>query len=109
MADTVNKSVALAAEIEHLLAHGYEHLSVAAFAARFEALGYALDGSMDCRSSARYLESGRSYPCCTTGLKEIDSGMSAFHFQARRDAKFREMQELRGKIFAVTRGAILEV
>lgn len=100
----------LETEIAHLLSHGYEHLTVAQFAARFAALGYTLDRSMDCRAPARYLESGRSYPCCTTSVKETDTGISAWHYQdARRDDKFRAMQALRSQIFAVSRGAILEV
>ena len=64
---------ALEVEITHLKACGYEHLSVEQYAARFAELGYTLDRSMDCRASARYLESGRSYPCCSTGLKETDT------------------------------------
>ena len=99
----------LETEIEHRKAHGAECLTVAQFAKRFAALGYALDRDMDCRAPARYLNSGRAYPACTTGLKESDTGMSAFHFQARRDSRFKAMQELRGHIFAVSRGAILEV
>lgn len=103
------KSDALDQEIAHLIAHGCERLTVEQFAKRFEALGYKLDRTMDCRAPARYLETGRSYPCCTTGLKEADTGMSAFHYQARRDNNFKAMQALRGKIFAVSLGAILEV
>jgi hypothetical protein len=101
---------ALEAEIAHLSALGYEHLSVAQFTERFAELGYMLDRSLDCRSNARYLKSGRVYPCCTTGLKETDTGISAWHCQdARRDDKFRSMMKLRGTIFAVSRNAILEV
>lgn len=101
---------ALALEIEPLKAHGYAELSVKQFAARFAELGYTLDRSMDCRASARYLESGRSYPCCSTGIKETDTGISAWHYQdARRDDNFKAMQALRSKIFAVSRGAVLEV
>ncbi len=100
---------ALETEIAHRKQHGAQELTVAQFTARFAALGYSLDRSLDCRAPARYLNTGRAYPACSTGLKESDTGMSAFHYAARRDARFREMQELRGKIFAVSRGAILEV
>jgi hypothetical protein len=99
----------LQVEIEHRKAHGCRQVSVAEMEAEFNALGYTMDRNLDCRSMSRYLESGRSYPCCTTGLKEIDTGMSAFHFAARRDDKFRAMQKLRQEIFAVSRGATLEV
>jgi hypothetical protein len=100
---------ALVREIAERRAHGATLLTVPQFAARFAALGYTLDRDLDCRSTARYLDDNRTYPCCTTGLKESDTGMSAFHFQARRDSRFREMMELRSDIFAISRGAILEV
>lgn len=91
---------------------GRQILSVAEFAARFAALGYKLDRSLDCRAPARYItgpHAGESYLACTTGLKEADTGLSAFHYQARRDDTFRKMQELRGQICAISRGALLEV
>ena len=75
-------------------------------------LGYRLDRSMDCRADSRYLDgplAGMSYPCCTTGLLEADTGRSAFHYQARRDANFRALQELRGTVASMSRGAILEI
>lgn len=100
---------ALAVEIAERRARGATLLTVPQFAARFAALGYALDRDLDCRSTARYLHDNRTYPCCTTGLKESDTGLSAFHFQARRDSRFEQMQTLRGEIFAISRGAILEV
>lgn len=103
---------ALQDEITRRDADGCERLSVAALAARFAALGYTLDRSMDCRGLARYMSgphAGAAYMCCTTGLKETDSGLSAFNVDARRDDNFREMQNLRQQIYAVSRGAILEV
>ena len=109
-AQTIQELSALEVEIAHLEACGYERLSVKQYAARFAELGYTLDRSMDCRSSARYLESGRSYPCCSTGLKETDTGISAWHYKdARRDDNFKAMQALRSKIFAVSRNAIFNV
>ena len=79
---------------------------------RLATLGYRLDRSMDCRADSRYLDgplAGMSYPCCTTGLLEADTGRSAFHYQARRDANFRALQELRGTVASMSRGAILEI
>lgn len=87
---------------------GAELLSVSEMGERFRAIGYALDRNLDCRSQARYLDSGLTYPACTTGVKEADTGMSAFHYQARRDASFRAMQALRSQVFAISRNAILE-
>ena len=100
----------LETEIAHRIAHGAEHLTVKQFAARFAALGYTLDRTLDCRAPSRYLETGRSYPCCTTSVKETDTGVSAWHYlDARRDDNFKAMQALRSQIFAVSRGAVLEV
>lgn len=92
---------------------GHERLTVAEFKQRFAALGYRINRSMDCRGLARYMtgeRAGESYPACSTGINEADSGLSAWNYQARRDDRFKAMQELRGQIFAVTRdGHILEV
>ncbi len=54
---------------------------------------------------------GISYPSVTTGIREADTGMSAFHVDARRDANFAKLQQMRlsGEYFAVSRGAILEL
>jgi hypothetical protein len=78
-------------------------------------LGYRLDRDMDCRCMSRWMtgpRAGESYPCITTSIKEIDTGVSAFHFEkARRDKNFRALQDMRGsgRYFAVTRGFILEI
>lgn len=99
-------------EIARRDASGCERLSVAGMADRFARLGYRLDRTLDCRGVARYMtddgETLASYPCVTTGVKEADSGLSAFNVDARRDDTFRAMQTLRQTVYAVTRGAILE-
>ena len=98
-------------EIARREAAGCERLSVSGMAERFALLGYRLDRSLDCHGVARLTTSDGetlSYPCVTTGVKERDSGLSAFNVDARRDHAFRAMQELRQTVYAVTRGAILE-
>ncbi len=103
-------SDALQTEIAFRVANGERLVTVKQFAREFAALGYTLDRTMDCRAPSRYLETGRSYPCCTTSVKESDTGISAWHYlNARRDANFKAMQALRSKIFAISLGAILEV
>jgi hypothetical protein len=103
----------LAKEIAYRESIGCERLSVAEFGRRFAALGYRIDRTMDCRSSARYVtgpRAGESYPACDTGINEADTGLRAWNYAARRDAAFQAMQELRQQVFAVTRdGFILEV
>lgn len=90
---------------------GHHPMSIKAIEGTLKQLGYRLDRSSDCRGTARYLETGRSYPCITTGIKEIDTGRSAFHFQSRRDQKFRALQDIRlnDSHFAVVRGCIFEL
>ena len=110
---TVGSGAILAAELERRAGRDWLPVSVAEFDRRFAALGYRVDRDGDCRGTARYMTgawAGASYPACSTGLREADTGLRAFNADARRDAAFRAMQELRGEIFAVTRdGFILEV
>lgn len=99
-------------EIKRRLARGWRLLSVREFSAEFKRLGYKLDRSMDCRSVARWIsgpDAGTSYPCCSTDATEIATGKSYAHYQGTRDANFRRMMQLRSEIFAVSRGAILEI
>jgi hypothetical protein len=46
-----------------------------------------------------------------TGVREIDSGLSFAHVDARRDENFRALQQLRfeGSLFAVVRGTLFEI
>ena len=103
-----------AAEMSALLREhfGTETVSVAEMGRRFLALGYALDRDMDCRGNARIMTgplAGRSYPSCTTGLNEADTGLRAWNASARRDASFEAMQALRSSVVAISKGAILQV
>jgi hypothetical protein len=89
-----------------------EFVTVDELTQRVAALGYRLDRSLDCRAEARFISGplgGMTYPCCTTYIVEADTGRSAFHYQARRDTNFCKLQELRGEIATVSRGAILEI
>lgn len=99
----------LEVEVEHRLALHCEKVTVEEMERRYMALGYKLDRNLDCRCTAQYLQSGRTYPSISTNLKEADTGTNAFNYNARRDRNFELMQEMRGQIFAVTTGAILEV
>jgi hypothetical protein len=105
-------NAALQQEIDYRISIGCRMVSVAQMDSEFRALGYRLDRSMDCRSVGRYLtgpRAGTSHPVCTTGLKECDTGAGAWHYESRRDENFRRMQQLRNEVFAISRGAILEV
>jgi len=99
---------ALEVEVAFRLRTGWTQVTVKEFTARYEALGYRLDRSHDCRCVARYLSDGRTYPCCTAYPVNITNGRSAWNEDKGR-ADFAGLQRLRGEIFAVSRGAILEV
>ena len=91
---------------------GMEIVPVGEMERRVRALGYELDRDLDCRAVSRVLtgpHAGLSYPCITTGLREADTKRSAFHYQARRDGRFKDLQALRGTIAAISRGALLEI
>lgn len=77
-------------------------------------LGYKLDRSKDCKSVAKIIageRAGNTYPCMTTGICEIDTGLSFANVNARRDQNFKTLQAMRseGTLFAVVNGSILEV
>ena len=105
----------LAQELARRAVNGQYPISFRAISKKLKSIGYKLDRPMDCKSIAMYLTgdfSGCSYPCCTTGIKEIDTGVSAFHFSARRDENFASLQKWRfsGDYFAVTKdGFIFEI
>lgn len=91
-------------EIAARLAEGLRRVTVAQFCDEFAALGYRVDRGRDCVYVGRYMtgpRAGETYPACSTGMREADTGRSAFHFEARRDAAFARMQALRDEIFAV--------
>jgi hypothetical protein len=99
-------------EIASRLAFGCELLSVAALVVRYAALGYRVNRDDDCRAPSRIMtgpRAGESYPACTTGINETDTGLRAWNIAARRDSNFHAMTGLRESAFAVTRGAILSV
>jgi len=101
-------------ELSARAADGHKPATLETIGAALRAIGYRLDRSMDCRHIARWMSgprAGASYPCISTGIKEIDSGRSFAHFESRRDANFHTLQDMRssGAVFAVTRGHILEI
>ena len=105
---------ALANELAARAADGWHPVTLNEIKRQLRGLGYALDRSLDCRSTAQIMtgpRAGKTYPTLSTGIKEADTGRSAFHFEARRDANFRTLQKLRFEVglYAVLNGAILDV
>jgi len=94
------------------IASGAHQLSVSELIAKFRALGYLLDRSIDCRGTARYItgeRAGAQYVAVGLYPVQVNDGISAWNINARRDDNYRAMQHLRQEVFAVARGAILEV
>ena len=76
---------------------------------RIDAIGYRLARRDDCRGFGRDMETGDCYPCITGYPVEKDTGVSFAHYRdARRDANFKALQELRRNVFAIVRGAIFD-
>lgn len=103
----------LTTELAARASDGMRPVSVAVINDTLARLGYRLERSLDCRSENRYMSGARaglSYPAINAGVVEADTRMSAFHYQARRDANFAALQALRrsGELFALSRGRILE-
>lgn len=99
------------AEVEAaaMVADGCERLTINQIEERLAQIGYRLDRDRDCRGYSRIItgpRAGTSYPEITTGVNQADDGVSAFNVNARRDANFRALQQLRMDVFAVHRGAI---
>lgn len=101
-------------ELTSRAAMGLFPLTIAQIEARLNAVGFTLDRSEDCPHLARWMTgegAGRSYPAVSTGIKHIDSGAGFSNVALPEGARLAELQELRrsGELFAVVRGAILEL
>lgn len=104
----------LLAEIERRKARGHQPITVAQLSAELKNIGYKMDRTEDCRCNAVYQSgdhAGSSYPVITTGVIEVNTGMSFAHKDARRDDAFRPLQHMRfhQSHYAIVRGAILEI
>ncbi|MDF0545248.1 hypothetical protein PX699_23110 [Sphingobium sp. H39-3-25] len=105
---------ALTNELAARAAEGWHPVTLSQIKQQLRDLGYALDRTLDCRSSARIMtgpRAGQTYPSLSTGIKEADTGRSAFHVDARRDTRFRTLQNLRFEVglYTVLNGAILDL
>ena len=99
-------------EVSRRTQAGARCLALEQFKAEYARLGYRFDRSCDCASQARYMSgphAGASYPALSLYPVEADTGRSAWNVESRRDANFKALQALRGEVFAVSRGRIVEV
>ena len=99
-------------EMKRNLSAGMRLVSLQEMAAEFEAIGYEFDDSMACNCIAKNMTgpgAGESFPCRTLSPREIDTKISAFNIDARRDDNFKRMQALRNEVFAISKGRIVTV
>jgi len=99
-------------EIDYRLKNGWVRCTIYTLQKEYEKLGYTFDRSCDCRSNAQYVTGeriGATYPVLTLYPIEMDTRLSAFHVDARRDKNFNLMQQLRNTHYAVAPGRIVEV
>ena len=102
-------------ELEYRRKYGWGvEFTLSSLSSELKRLGYRLDRSMDCKAISTWRtgeRAGKSFPCISTGIKEIDTGKSAFHFEARRDKNFEALQAMRyeGTFVAMRNGYILEL
>jgi len=96
-------------EIQTSLVAGMRQVTMAQLDAELQALGYSRMPNSRCACIATNGRTANTYPCVTYGLRENGTGLSAFHVDARRDARFRALQQLRFVTFAVVRGSYISI
>lgn len=97
-------------EVDALIQAGAAQITMRVLSARLKAIGYKLDRSADCRSLSRWMtgpRAGKSHPCLSVYLRQIDDGKSAYNFEARRDDNFKQLQKMREDYFAISCGALV--
>lgn len=102
----------LVGEIRYRQSLGQSQLTLTQLTKRLRAIGYRLDRNGDCRATARYMtgeRAGLSYPALSLRPVQIDNGLSWSHIDARRDANFEALKQVRDSCYAVVRGAIAEL
>lgn len=104
----------LESELARRAAEGSKPTTMAEIHRRLEDLGYRIDRSGTCRFNCKILSgpgAGDTYPAFTVYIREIDTGMCAFHVDARRDENFKALQKMRfeERPFAIVRGHLLNL
>lgn len=97
--------------VQEAAARDARPMSRAAFVSAFAALGYRVDFDAQADCLARYMtgpRAGEAYPQRTFGVREADTGRSAFHYESRRDDRFAAMQALRLHAYYLAAGRICE-
>ena len=98
-------------EVERRERNGDKRRTIREIDAKLRAIGYQLDRSMDSPSWNRFMTgelAGESYPAVNMAVVEADTGIGFANIDARRDANFKALQELRfnESLFALARGRV---
>jgi len=100
----------LAKEIADLLAHGIRQVTIKEMKRAVNELGYTFDRYFDAKGICTNLTgklAGVRFRGCSLSLRQMDNGISPFHYKdARRDKNFEKLQKFRGTLFAVRNGYI---
>ncbi|MEQ0217757.1 hypothetical protein ABLV18_27295 [Klebsiella sp. CN_Kp114] len=99
-------------EIERSLKAGMSQVTIKKLTAILKGIGYRFDRSMDTCSQAQIMTgegAGDTYPTCVLYPIQDDDGVSAFHYQARRDANYQKLKEIRNNMFAVFNNRIVVI
>lgn len=109
-----NHAPDLQAEIDHRLINGGKLVPFKEMASMLKELGYRISTKDGCHSRNRYMtgpRAGCSYPAFNLYITEASSGLGAFNVDARRDANYERLQEIRfnQSIFSVLRGVMYEL
>lgn len=103
------RTEALNEEIAFRDRFGLKRVSMDELTDLIRAVGYRFNKSMSCKSMSRYLtgeRAGKSYPNNSLKPVQIDDGLSFSHVDARRDANFERLNEIRNTYYAVHGGYI---
>jgi len=103
--DSIAKEIAFREKL------GSKKVTVAQLRAMIRKIGYRFNPHMSCKSLARYMtgeRAGESYPSNALYPVQIDDGRSYANVDARRDANFERLKEIRNTYYAVHGGYIYE-
>lgn len=99
-------SIALSTEekINALVAAGMQEITAEELEARIMALGYRFCSACSFNYMSRH--NGRPYSARSVSYIDIESGLGYAHVQARRDARFEQLQALRNALFVFKGGRV---
>ena len=102
------QKTATPAEIERddMLAAGMERVTLDELCRRCSAIGYRVEIHSPDASHWTNLGTGNRYPGTSYPVTHAESGLSAFHVDAPRDANYRRLQEIRSDCFVYSCGRI---